>query len=732
MLLLKNVNLFSKDAETMNATNKSLAFLNPDSIAIIGASTKPEKRGYQAIARLLQDGFPQSGIYPINPKAPEILGVKAYSSVLNVDAPIDLALVCTPARSLPGVIEECGKKNIGCVVVLAAGFSEIGEEGKAVEQAMIDAGKKWNVRIIGPNTNGIFNLHKKANLVGVPDAEIGNIGLVSQSGNVTLGFITEVARKGGTGFSTFIGVGNQADLDFSDYIRYFADDENTSSAVLYVEGFKDGRKFLDSAREVVPQKPIVVFKSGRTAQGQISAASHTGSLAGSYSLTRDVLRQVGVTVVEETDNILPIAEALGKLPVAKGNRVAILTDGGGHGTIATDALVDAGLMIAKLSDETVRKLKEILPPAAALNNPVDVAGATDEDSAPGAIAVELLLQDENVDILMVTGMLGGFHRRFSETLLESELQAAKEISLHVKTYQKPVIIQSVYRPQKVEPLMHLQQAGLPVYIWVEPAVAAAKAVAEYGASCRRLQQVGDSSDITVLPEGTAIFDRAYSEGRSALFESEAKDLLRLYGLDVPPEIIIKSEQDLSKLPESLKNEPLAMKIVSEDILHKSDAGGVKLNVTGEEARKIAFQQILNNAKDYKADAKIEGVLLTPMLKSGVEVILGVTRDATFGPVLMFGLGGVFVEVLKDVTFRAIPLSKTDAAEMVEGIKAVEILNGVRGTKAIDRNALLDLIMKLSEMVWMHPEIAELDLNPVITRPDGVSIADARIILSEKK
>ncbi len=716
----------------MTASNRSLDFLNPDSIAIIGASTKPEKRGYQAIARLQKDGFPESNIYPINPKAPEILGVKAYPSVLEVEAPIDLALVCTPARSLPAVIEECGKKDIRCVVVLAAGFSEIGEEGSAVEQAMIDAGKKWNVRIIGPNTNGIFNLHKNANLVGVPDAEKGNIGLVSQSGNITLGFITEAARKGGVGFSTFIGVGNQADLDFSDYIRYFADDENTFSAILYVEGLKNGRRFLDTAREVVPKKPIVVFKSGRTTQGQISALSHTGSLASSYALTRDVLRQVGVTVVEETLNILPIAEALGKLPVARGNRVAILTDGGGHGTIATDALVDAGLEVAKLSEETVRKLKEVLPPAAAFNNPVDVAGATDENAAPGAICTDIILDDENVDILMITGMLGGFHKRFSETLLEGELQAAKDIALNFKKYKKPVLVQSLYMPQKPEPLLHLRNEGVPVYIWIEPAVAAVKAMAEYGEACRRLATNQPSTDTAALPESKAIFNKAYSTGRTALLENEAKDLLRLYDLDVPAEIIVKSESDLTDLPERLKAEPLAMKIVSQDILHKSDAGGVILNVTGEDSRQEAFQKILSNAKAYKADAQIEGVLVTPMLKSGVEVILGVTRDKTFGPVLMFGLGGVFVEVLKDVTFRAIPLSKADATEMIEDIDSVKILDGVRGAEAVNRKKLVNLIMKLSDMIWRHPEIAELDLNPVIVRPDGVSIADARIILSEEK
>lgn len=714
-----------------SSSQPPLAFLNPDAIAIIGASTKPEKRGYQAIARLKKDGFPENRIFPINPKASEILGIKTYSSVLDIAHKIDMALVCTPAKSLPAVIEECGQKQIGCCVVLAAGFSESGAEGIAIEKAMLAASKKWNVRLIGPNTNGVFNLHKNVNLVGVPDTEKGHIGLVSQSGNVTLGFITEMARKGGAGFSTFVGVGNQADLDLGDYITYFAADTQTDVTVLYVEGFKDGRKFLETAREVTQKKPIVVFKSGRTKQGQLSAASHTGSLAASYDLTRDVLRQSGVTVVEETDNILPIAEALGKLPRAKGNRVAVLTDGGGHGTIVTDCLIEAGLEMAKLSDQTIAKLKTVLSPAAAFNNPIDVAGATDEDAGPGAACTEILLQDENVDILMLVGMWGGFHRRFSETLLASEMTAAENIARYCKTYNKPVIVQSLYMTQKPAPLISLREAGVPVCIWVEPAVAAVKALAEYGDACQRLAENNMAQGKSALPEAKHIFAKARQENRQALFESEAKDLLRYYGLNVPEEIIIRTEGDLDDLSENFASAPLAMKIVSQDILHKSDAGGVLLNVEGDTARRDAFQQILKNAKNYNANAMIEGVLLSPMLKSGTEVILGVIRDATFGPVLMFGLGGVFVEILKDVTFRSLPLSRADAAEMIEDIKAVEALNGVRGGHAIDRSALIDLMLKLSDMVICHPDIAELDLNPVIAYEDGVSIADARIILTEQ-
>jgi acetyltransferase len=328
-------------------------------------------------------------------------------------------------------------------------------------------------------------------------------------------------------------------------------------------------------------------------------------------------------------------------------------------------------------------------------------------------------------------MLGGFHKRFSENILPSELAVADAIASHAKVHAKPVVVQSLYMTDKPEPLLRLREAGVPVCIWVEPAVQAIRALADYGDACRRLENAEEQSDQLPLIGAEKIFEKAYAQKRPALFENEAKDLLRLYGLQVPSEVILKSEAELENLPQDMRDEPLAMKIVSQDILHKSDAGGVKLNVLGPEARKTAYLEILANAKAYKPGAEIEGVLATPMLKSGVEIILGVTRDETFGPVLMFGLGGIMVEVLKDVTFRSIPLSWEDAASMLTDIKAAEILDGVRGAKPVDKEALIDLIVKLSDMVWKHPQIVELDLNPVIAREDGVSIADARIILSEE-
>lgn len=710
-----------------------LQFLAPKSIAIIGASNKPEKRGYQAITQLQADGFNQHKIYPINPKAPDILGIKAYPSVMDVPDPIDIALVCTPAHSLPSVIADCGRKGIKGAVILAAGMSEMGEEGFILEQNMLAAAKEWNVRLVGPNTNGVFNLHCDLNMVGVSDAEKGEIGILSQSGNVMLAFVAEAKRKGGVGFSTYVGVGNQSDIRLSEYLEYFGDDNDTAVPAVYIEGFKegDGRRFLDVARDVVQKKPVVVYKSGRTVAGQVSASSHTGSLAGSYQLTRDVLRQAGVTVVSESDKVLSVAETLGKLPLPKGNRVAILCDSGGHGTITTDALIEAGLQLAPLSAATIAKLKACLPPAAALNNPIDVAGATDEDTGAFADCTEILLQDSNVDVLMIVGMVGAYSVRFSATLLDNEMETSRRIIELTDKYAKPVIVQSVYYPLKPKPLLLLRDHGIPVFIWAEAAIRSGKELVDYAQARRRLAEAAPYPSNTPLAAGSAIFDTAYAQGRTALFESEAKQLLRSYGLAIPEEVVVRCEADLDNLPVQIADDSLAMKVVSKDILHKTDAGGVKLNVNGAQQRLTAYREIIANSQQYKADADIEGVLLAPMLKPGVEVILGVTQDPTFGPVMMFGLGGVFVEVLKDVVFRSIPLAEADAREMIEQIRAVEILNGVRGAKPVDREALVSLILKLSDLVWKHPEIAELDLNPVIANDTGCAIADARIILAEK-
>ncbi|MES0884272.1 acetate--CoA ligase family protein [Roseibium sp. SCP14] len=710
-----------------NALN---SIFKAQSIAIVGASNDPSKRGHQAIRKLRADGY-EGRIYPINPKASEILGLKAYASVLDVSDRVDVVLVCTPAKTLPTILEQCGNKGIPGAVVLAAGFSEIGAEGEVIAQAALAAARKHNVRVVGPNTNGVFNLHNKMNMVGVQDVEPGNIGICSQSGNMMLAFVTEAKRRGGVGFSSYIGVGNQLDVNLAEYLRYFGDDDDTKAPVFYVEGFQDGRAFLETCREVTQKKPVVVYKSGRTEAGQVAASSHTGSLASSFDLTRGLLRQAGATVVEQSDKILSIAEGLSKLAVPQGGRVAILADGGGHATVTVDALVDAGVEIANLSAETIEKLQGALPAAASCINPVDVAGGTDDDPSVSAACAEILLADENVDILMIIGMYGGFAARFNPALLDAEIETSQRLAALPEKYGKPLIVQSVYNTLRPKPIEVLKDAGVPVFVWSEPAVRCVAELIDYARARSR-----NASSPLVVPDGptaggSEILSKVRGSQRDAFYEHEAKDLLAAYDVAVPGQMLARSEEELVRVSGELGDGPMAMKIVSKDILHKSDAGGVKLKLSGENALRQAYREIVANACTYDPDADLHGVLVSPMAQSGVEIIIGVVHDPMFGPVMMFGLGGIFVEVLKDVSFRALPMSRADAEEMIGEIQSSKILDGVRGGLPVDKHALTDLMMKVSQLALAHPEIKEIDLNPVILRSDGYEVVDARMILNSK-
>lgn len=704
------------------------SILAPSSIAIVGASKDPTKRGNQALRALLRDGF-AGRIFPVHPKESEILGIRTYPSVVDVEEAIDLALICTPAKTLPTILEQCGQKSVKGAIVLGAGFSEAGEAGRQLEQQAIHVARKNGIRIIGPNTSGVFNLHRKLDLVGYSGLRPGGVGIVSQSGNMALSLVTEATINGHIGFSTYVGVGNQADIRFSEYLEYFADDVDTQVPVLYVEGFKNGRRFLDVARAATQKKPVVVYKSGRTAAGQLAASSHTGALAGSFDLTVGVLRQAGVTVVRESDKLLPVAETLSLLPTPKGDRVAVLADGGGHATIATDALVEAGLALASLNADTRGKLAQFLPPAASLANPIDVAGGTDDNPGVFADCANLLLQDDGVDALLIVGLFGGYGIRFSETLKAAEAETGLRLGALLHRHGKPMILQSLYAPMKPEPLQAVRKAGVPVYGSIETAVHCLAASIDYMRAKNRNGESAAFDPNAESPEARRIVANAIAAGRQSLFEFEAKDLLSTYGVRVPPQAVIRSEGDIPGIAKSFGDEPVAMKIVSKDILHKSDAGGVKLKVMGEPALREGFRSILANAQAYNPAADIEGILVAPMAKSGVEVIIGVVQDAIFGPVMMFGLGGIFVEVLKDVVFRAVPLSRSDAEEMLEQITSSKILDGVRGNPPVNRSALVDLMLKVSTVVQAHPEIAEIDLNPVIVRDDGYDVVDARMVLS---
>jgi acetate---CoA ligase (ADP-forming) len=705
--------------------------LNAESVAIVGASRVETKRGFQAIRTLL-DGKFEGKIYPVNPKEKLILGFRCYPKVSDIEGPVDLALVTTPAKTIPSVIEDCGLKGVAGAVIIAGGFRELGQEGLKLEEELTRAALRYKVRIIGPNTSGMMNLKSRLNLVGLQDAPVGDIALISQSGNMALTLITEAKLKSRKGFSYYVGVGNESDIRFHEYLEFFKDDPDTKVVLMYVEGMRDGRPFLQEAYKATLEKPIVLLKSGRSSTGQRSAGSHTGALAGMSEVARSAFKRAGIVVVERSDILFPVAETLSNLPPIKNNRVAILADGGGHATIAADILSDLEVEIPKLSSKTQEKLKEILPFTAALRNPVDVAGGTDADPSLFADCARIILKDPNVGGLLMVGLFGGYGIRFAEGLAWKEEDAAHQLGKMVRERDKPIVVHSLYSSAKPHSLDLLRYYQIPVYDSLDTACNCIGALAERGSYLKEYHAKVNfvfNWRAKEKPEGRRIIETVRKENRRFLLEPESKDLLRLHGVPVGREVLVATADEAVEAAGALGGK-VAMKIVSPDILHKSDAGGVRLNLSeGGEVRK-AFDEMRAKALAFHPGADIRGVLVSPMAGDGLEVIIGTKIDGQFGPVIMFGLGGVMVEVLKDVSFRVLPISLLSARKMMEEIRATPLLDGFRGLPPYDKAILSRLLVQCSEIVEAYPEIEEMDLNPVIVFEKGASIVDARIILKE--
>ncbi len=714
--------------ETSQNANTLERIFKADSVAIIGASKDEAKRGYQAIKTLLDTKY-DGRIYPVNPKEKSILGLKCYPSVLDIPEQIDLALITTPARTLPNILEQCAEKGAAGAVVIAGGFGELGEEGKTLEQEIVESAK--GVRIIGPNTSGMISVAKGLNLVGLQNVPPGSIALLTQSGNIALTLITEAGLKSQMGFNYYVGVGNEADIKFHEYLAYFTEDPDTSAILIYVEGLREGRKFLQQARKTTQVKPIVLYKSGRSAKGSKSAGSHTGALAGISEVANTAFKRAGIITVNHSDEMFPIAESLASLPLIDEASIAILADGGGHATIAADYLTELGIKIPELEKETREKLKAILPPNASLANPIDVAGGTDQNPAIFADCAEILLNDRNIQGLLVVGLFGGYGIRFAKKLAFKEEDAAHRMGKLVRKIRKPIVLHSLYNYAKPHSLDLLRYYKIPVYDSLEIACKCIEALSFYG-SYRQEGPKKSNFHFTwgtkAVPEGRKIIDDALAEGRSALLEHEAKELLRLQGVSVSRDRLAVDEDEAVKYAAEIGYN-VAMKIVSPDILHKSDAGGVMLKLKSEREVRKAFNKIISNAYKYKPDADIRGCIVSPMSAGGVEVIIGTKNDDQFGPIVMFGLGGIMVEVVKDVSFRVLPVSEKWAASMIDEIKASAILDGVRGRPPCDKAAIAKLIEKVSDVIEAYPEIHEMDLNPVIVHEESLSIVDARIILN---
>ncbi len=705
--------------------------LNATSVAVVGASKKETKRGYQAIKTLLDQGF-EGRIYPVNPKEKSILGLPCHPLVSKIEGPVEMVLMTTPAKTIPGILKDCGKKGVAGAVIIAGGFGEMGQVGKDLEKEIVAIAKEHGIRLIGPNTSGMMNLDSHMNLVGLKDVPKGHIALISQSGNMALSLITEAAIKSRQGFSYYVGIGNEADLKFHEYLAFFQEDPHTRAILMYVEGMREGRRFLQQAYQTTRKKPIVMLKSGRSVAGKLSAGSHTGALAGMSEVARTAFQRAGIIVIEDSDELFPAAETLAGLPHIKNRSIAVLADGGGHATIAADQLTDLGVDIPSMGEKTQKKLKALLPAGASTRNPVDVAGGADENPGVFADCVEIMLHDPRVGGVLVVGLFGGYNIRFAESLAFVEEDAAHRMGKLVRDTGKPIVMHSLYNYARPHSLDLLRYYNIPVYDSVEVACKSISALSEYGnylRSYKAKQKFVFSKGKKSKPRGREIFKRARAEGRSALFEYEAKELMGLHGASGFESRLVRSADEAVSAA-SLMDGPVALKIVSPEILHKSEAGGVQLNLNTETAIRAAYDTVMKGAAAYNAKADIHGILVEPMMKPGLELIVGTKMDDQFGPVIMFGIGGTLVEVLKDVVFRVLPISERSARRMIDEIRSVELLDGFRGSPPVDRKSLKNLLLTLSEIIGSYKDIQEIDLNPVIAYEQGFGIADARILLKK--
>jgi acetyltransferase len=547
---------------------------------------------------------------------------------------------------------------------------------------------------------------------------------------MALTLITEAKIKSRKGFSYYVGVGNEADIQFHEYLEFFQHDPDTKAILMYVEGLRNGREFIQQAQKTTLEKPIILLKSGRSSTGKKSAGSHTGALAGISEVARGAFKRAGIIVIENSDQLFPVAETLSSLPPIKNNKIAILADGGGHATIASDLLTDLNIEIPEFSEKTQNKLKSLLPPAASVPNPVDVAGGTDADPSVFADCARIILNDPNVGGLLIVGLFGGYGIRFAESLSLMEEDAAHRMGKLIRSRNKPIVLHSLYNSEKPHALDLLRYYNIPVFDSLDVAVKCISALAEYGNYVKSYHPKNTfvlNWGAKAKPQGEAIFKTVRADGRPALLENEAKQLFALHGAPVSKDLLAKTADEAVEIAAKAGGD-VVLKIVSPNILHKTEAGGVQVKLHTQKEVLQAYKDIIRNARNYNPDADIRGVLVSPMAAEGVEVIIGTKYDDQFGPVIMYGLGGIMVEILRDVSFRVIPLSPTGARKMIEETKSFPILNGSRGKPPLDKKAIAKLLVLCSEIVEAYPQIAEMDLNPVIVHQKGLSIVDARIIL----
>jgi acetyltransferase len=693
---------------------------DPRSIAVVGASTDPAKRGNQAIRALLAAGYAHR-IYPVNPRAQAILGLPVSASVTGIGHPVDVALIATPARLVPAVVAECAAAGVAGAVVLANGFRESGAEGEALEAELRRVIDRTGIHVVGPNTSGMLNVSTGANLVGLPNVPAGPISVLAQSGNMLLSLVADDRALGGPGFDICVGLGNQAGIRYDECVSYLAHRRQTGAIAVHCEGFQDGRAFLVAAAEATRHRPVVVLRGGRSEIGQRTARSHTGSVAGSDRVATAVLRQAGVELVDRCDELAVVAGALATLPpVAAGTGVAVLSDGGGHATLAADALSEAGIELAELSEVTRQRLRTVLGGTAVLSNPVDVAGATDTDPTLFAGAVDALMSDPQVGLVLLVGLYGGYHLRFDPRLRDGEDRTAARLIELTRAHGVPLVVQSCYAVDQPRNHALLRDGGLQVLASIDHAVRVATALHRRG---RRLHTADRRSRMTL--------DRPATGPTGAgvpLDEPAARRLIEKAGIDVGPWHLVASAEQAARAVARYGG-PCALKVVSPQVVHKSDVGGVRLRVTAGNAA-AEYRALVAEVTANLPTAEITGVLVTPMAAAGIELLVGATIDPIFGPVVAFGSGGTLVEAVRDVTFRAAPLTRLEAHEMIDETTVSRVLDGYRNMAGVDRDQLAELLVRVGDIAANTPGLRELDLNPVIATGDALFPVDVRVVVDD--
>ncbi|WP_456369898.1 acetate--CoA ligase family protein [Geoglobus sp.] len=677
----------------------------PESIAVIGATPRRGKVG-NTILRNLKSSF-RGEIIAVNPNYEEVDGVRCYGDVSSMPR-VDLAVVVTPARSVPGILEEIGKKGIRNAVVISAGFREAGVEGMRLENRVAEIAERYGINLVGPNCLGVINTDIGLNATfsrEVPDS--GNIAFLSQSGAFILAVI-DWAKHAGIGFSKVISLGNKAVLDEVDFIRYLATDEQTEVIVLYLESVSRGREFMRVVESVFREKPVIVLKSGRTESGSRAASSHTGSLAGNYEIYRAAFDQCGAVVAETVEELFDFALTLSRY--RRGGKLAIITNSGGPGVIASDFADTYGVEMARFESKTVEELRKVLPPHSGFYNPVDILG--DANSERFGKALKIVENDGNVGVLMTI-------------LTPSDTLNFTECARFVLDARKPVIT-CMMGGRSVEDAVRVTRAkGIPNFFDPARAIRAIKVVEDYSRMVGRRRE--EHPEIHANRETAREFIMRHGPGYVGL---EAMELLSAYGIPVAKWGIARTPEEAREVADRI-GYPVALKVLSPDIVHKSDAGGVRLNVSESEVER-AFREMMLNIERKFPHARVDGVLVQEMVGGGVEVIVGVKRDPSFGPVIMFGLGGVFVEVFRDVTFRVAPLSRRDAMEMIKKVRAYRLLSGYRGAKRMDISSLADVLVRVSVLAVENEEVVEMDLNPVKVLESGCVVVDARMVLEGRE